>query len=97
MPNSYQISSHVDLFAKFASLPTHQLTDAFPRELRATTIDLASSNLICSVALTGVLALQAGRHWAEGADDDEEEEAQAELVGRESRRDSREATPAPSG
>ena len=34
-------------------------------------MELASSNLICSVALTGVLALQAGRLWAERADDDD--------------------------
>ena len=52
----------------------HQLTDPFPRALRNATLDLASSNLICSVALTGVLALQAGRFWAESADDDEEED-----------------------
>lgn len=33
-------------------------------------MDLASSHLICSVALTGVLALQAGRFWAETYDVD---------------------------
>ena len=32
------------------------------------TLALASNNLMSSVALTGVLALQAGRHWAEMAD-----------------------------
>ena len=58
------------LLAKFDSLPTHQLKDPFPRALRNPTLELASSNLICSVALTGVLALQAGRLWAERADDD---------------------------
>ena len=37
-------------------------------------LDLASNHLICSVALTGVLALQAGRYFAEKADDDDDEE-----------------------
>ena len=60
------------LYAKFSSLPTHQLKDPFPRALRNPTLELASSNLICSVALTGVLALQAGRLWAERADDDDD-------------------------
>ena len=59
------------LLAKFNSLPAHQLKDPFPRALRNPTLELASSNLICSVALTGVLALQAGRLWAERADDDD--------------------------
>jgi len=62
------------LFAKFSSLPTHQLKDPFPRALRNPTLELASSNLICSVALTGVLALQAGRLWAERADDDDDDD-----------------------
>lgn len=39
--------------------------DAFPRSLRSPTLDLASNHLVCSVALTGVLILQAGRWWAE--------------------------------
>ncbi len=46
--------------------------DPFPKSLRSATLDLASSNLICSVALTGVLALQAGRFWAETYDVDTE-------------------------
>jgi hypothetical protein len=49
------------------------LNDPFPRALRNPTLELASSNLICSVALTGVLALQAGRLWAERADDDSDD------------------------
>ncbi|KAG5221675.1 Shr3 amino acid permease chaperone [Salix suchowensis] len=51
------------VFAKFASLPTHSLKDPIPNNLRTAALDLASNNLICSVALTGVLALQAGRFW----------------------------------
>ncbi|EDR14812.1 uncharacterized protein LACBIDRAFT_305935 [Laccaria bicolor S238N-H82] len=61
------------LFAKFSSLPAHQLKDPFPRALRHATLELASNNLICSVALTGVLALQAGRFWAESADDGDDD------------------------
>ena len=57
---------------KFSTLPTHALKDPFPRALRHPTLELASTNLICSVALTGVLALQAGRFWAESPDDDED-------------------------
>ena len=37
-------------------------------------LDLASNHLICSVALTGVLALQAARYFAEKADDDDDGE-----------------------
>jgi len=68
----YLYSVLPSLFAKFSSLPTHQLKDPFPRALRNPTLELASSNLICSVALTGVLALQAGRLWAERADDEDD-------------------------
>lgn len=46
--------------------------DAFPRSLRSPTLDLASNHLVCSVALTGVLILQAGRWWAELSDGDDE-------------------------
>ncbi|KAJ7582798.1 Shr3 amino acid permease chaperone [Mycena floridula] len=71
------------LFVKFSSLPSHELQDPVPRALRATTLDLASNNLMCSVALTGVLALQAGRFWAESNDDDDAsmEESEDELKG----------------
>ncbi|KAF8959034.1 ER membrane protein SH3-domain-containing protein [Flammula alnicola] len=62
-----------DILTVFSALPTHQLKDPIPSTLRNATLELASSNLICSVALTGVLALQAGRFWAESADDDEED------------------------
>jgi len=41
-------------------------------------LELASGNLICSVALTGVLVLQAGRSWAERADDDDDDDAVVE-------------------
>ncbi|KAI0048537.1 hypothetical protein FA95DRAFT_1557894 [Auriscalpium vulgare] len=63
------------LFANFSALPPHALSDAFPAALRTPTLELASSHLVCSVALTGVLALQAGRWWSERADDDDEDDA----------------------
>jgi hypothetical protein len=72
-PHHRSFSSGAGLFAKFSSLPAHQLKDPFPRALRHATLELASNNLICSVALTGVLALQAGRFWAESADDGEDD------------------------
>ncbi|TEB35867.1 hypothetical protein FA13DRAFT_1787335 [Coprinellus micaceus] len=62
-----------NILSKFSSLPTLQ-TIPFPKDLRHTTLDLASNHLICSVALTGVLALQAGRLWAENSDDEDEED-----------------------
>lgn len=69
----YLYSVLPSVLAKFSSLPAHQLKDPFPRSLRMATLELASNNLICSVALTGVLALQAGRFWAESSDPDDEE------------------------
>jgi len=58
------------IFSNFVVLPPHIAGAKFPPDLRAPTLSLASSHLICSVALTGVLALQTGRMWAERADDD---------------------------
>ncbi|KAF5391351.1 hypothetical protein D9757_002028 [Collybiopsis confluens] len=79
----YSYSVLPNIFALFTSLPPHPSTDAVPEHLRSAIFDLASNNLICSVALTGVLGLQAGRFWAESADNDDEIE-------------SLKATPAPS-
>ena len=61
-------------------MPAHGLQDPIPRALRSATLELASNHLICSVALTGVLALQAGRFWAESADSDDDEDDTAELL-----------------
>ncbi|KAI0279803.1 Shr3 amino acid permease chaperone, partial [Russula aff. rugulosa BPL654] len=58
------------IFTNYVALPTDHPGAKFPPELRTPTLELASSHLICSVALTGVLALQTGRWWAERADDD---------------------------
>lgn len=56
----------------FSSLPPHQVSESFPLGLRPPALELASNHLVCSVALTGVLILQAGRLWAESSDPDEE-------------------------
>ena len=45
---------------------------AFPSALKEDVLNLASANLVCSVALTGVLALQAARWWSEQSDPEEE-------------------------
>jgi hypothetical protein len=76
------------IVAKFSTLPTHQLKDPFPGSLRSATLGLASNHLMCSVALTGVLILQAGRFWAERSDDADVAELRREaalLKGRQSR------------
>ncbi|KAF8628476.1 hypothetical protein AX15_003987 [Amanita polypyramis BW_CC] len=67
----YLYSVIPNIFASFTALPSHQLKDPFPRALRHATLELASNNLICSVALTGVLALQAGRFWAESSEEED--------------------------
>ena len=67
-------NSVTGVFSKFSSLPIHTRNSPFPRSLRGATLELASNNLVCSVALTGVLALQAARFWAESADDEDEED-----------------------
>jgi len=68
------------IFITFPTLPFHNLLDPIPHSLRIATLDLASNNLICSVALTGILALQAGRSWAERLDDGEEDDEEFVLV-----------------
>jgi hypothetical protein len=70
----YLTSVFPSIFAKFTTLPTHNLRDPIPRSLRGAVLELASNNLICSVALTGVLALQAGRSWVERSDAEDEDE-----------------------
>lgn len=69
----YAYSVIPNLMDKFTAIPPHHMKDAFPRLLRTPTLDLASNHLVCSVALTGVLILQAGRWWAELSDGDDEE------------------------
>src|SRR6267154_1410545 len=57
-------------FTNYVALPPDHPGAKFPPDLRTPTLGLASSHLVCSVALTGVLALQTGRWWVERADDD---------------------------
>ncbi|KAJ2916034.1 hypothetical protein MD484_g4358, partial [Candolleomyces efflorescens] len=69
------LNSVMPSFSQFgAAIPPHLPADLFPKLLRTTVLDLASNHLICSVALTGVLALQAARYFAEKADDDDDGE-----------------------
>ncbi|KAI5981475.1 hypothetical protein EDD15DRAFT_366454 [Pisolithus albus] len=68
----YLYSVIPNVMAKFSSLPHYQINEPFPRVLPSPTLDLASNHLICSVALTGILILQAGRWWAELSDRDDD-------------------------
>ncbi|KAK7043618.1 hypothetical protein VNI00_008229 [Paramarasmius palmivorus] len=68
----YSYSVIPTIYTHFTSLPVQEMDGPMPLSLRIPVLDLASSHLICSVALTGILGLQAGRLWAETADDDEE-------------------------
>ena len=61
-------SSFLDLRANFM-ITIPELVTEIPEPLKRSTLELASSHLVCSVALTGVLALQAGRWWAENNND----------------------------
>jgi hypothetical protein len=70
-----RLNAILDVMSLFAILPAHRPQDQFPPSLRAPTLELASNHLISSVALTGVLALQAGRLWVEQAEGEEEEDA----------------------
>ncbi|CEL51723.1 hypothetical protein RSOLAG1IB_00258 [Rhizoctonia solani AG-1 IB] len=45
---------------------------SIPKSTKEATLNLASYHLVCSVALTGVLILQAARYWAESPDGDGE-------------------------
>ncbi|KAF9793317.1 Shr3 amino acid permease chaperone [Thelephora terrestris] len=50
-------------------VPISEFAKEIPESLKRSTLELASSHLVCSVALTGVLALQAGRWWSENNGD----------------------------
>jgi len=41
---------------------------SFPPDLKTSTLEIATKNLVCSVALTGVILLQAGRQTSENKD-----------------------------
>ncbi|THU99305.1 hypothetical protein K435DRAFT_751870 [Dendrothele bispora CBS 962.96] len=70
----YLYSVLPNILTVFTSLPVHQANDAVPTDLRSIILDVASNNLISSVALTGVLGLQAGRFWAENSTDDDDQD-----------------------
>jgi len=57
-----------NLKANFITSPEFATEASEP--LKRSLLELGSSHLVCSVALTGVLALQAGRWWAENNDPD---------------------------
>ncbi|KAF8682382.1 Etoposide-induced protein 2.4 (EI24) [Rhizoctonia solani] len=53
------------------SEPLPSTVSSIPKSTKEATLNLASYHLVCSVALTGVLILQAARYWAESPDGDE--------------------------
>ncbi|KAG9097815.1 hypothetical protein FRC06_007161 [Ceratobasidium sp. 370] len=55
------------------SEPLPPTAATFPETAKESTLALASSHLVCSVALTGVLILQAARYWVESPDGEGEE------------------------
>ncbi|CAG7846578.1 SubName: Full=Uncharacterized protein {ECO:0000313/EMBL:CCA69817.1} [Serendipita indica DSM 11827] len=65
----------------------------FPPALRQPTVELASSHLICAVALTGVIILQATRYWAEGEDDGDAAESHVDSSEKHWKRSSRPIEP----
>lgn len=57
----------------FESIPPHSSrTSEVPPSLRSEVLNLATGNLVSSVALTGVMVLQAARWWSEQSDPEEE-------------------------
>lgn len=61
--------SAVPRLQQFAVLPPFARNlPTFPPHLKDPTVELASSHLVVSVALTGVMILQAARYWVEGED-----------------------------
>ncbi|KZO95712.1 hypothetical protein CALVIDRAFT_149848 [Calocera viscosa TUFC12733] len=63
----YSVVPNILRFADYR--PPALLSTEFPLPLRNPLLELASSHLFCSVALTGVIFLQGGRWWAEGEDE----------------------------
>lgn len=61
--NMFFCASDIDMLAE--RLPQ---SGAFPATLKQSTLEIASKNLVCSVALTGVMLLQAGRQTSEHKD-----------------------------
>ncbi|KAF8610304.1 hypothetical protein BDV93DRAFT_517447 [Ceratobasidium sp. AG-I] len=83
----YACAIFVYFYSVFPSLtnlsgPLPSTTTPFPDVAKESTLALASSHLVCSVALTGVLFLQAGRYWVESPDGDGEEWGTEEVTPR---------------
>jgi hypothetical protein len=62
-------------FAPFPAPPRPDMKIGFPDRLREPVLGLAGAHLVCSVALTGVLILQAGRWWVAQKDIDVDADA----------------------
>jgi len=78
----------------FSSLePGANHTGPAPALIRAEVLNLASANLVCSVALTGVMALQAARWWADHSEpEDEVEGLHADAAGQRRKKPRRRKT-----
>ncbi|KAI0725177.1 Shr3 amino acid permease chaperone [Fomitopsis betulina] len=74
LPNIFTNFTYLD-FPSQSSTPN---VTPFPAYLRGPTLQLASWHLVCSVLLTGVILLQAGRWWAELADEDGDDDGMVE-------------------
>ena len=84
LPFSHQPAPMASTLATSASEPAAvESLPPFPPTLRGPTLELASSHLMCCVALTGVLVLQAGRWWAEQKDDDDEDDEEESVEPKE--------------
>ncbi|EJD06072.1 uncharacterized protein FOMMEDRAFT_18275 [Fomitiporia mediterranea MF3/22] len=57
----------------FSTVPT-SVHNGLTNVLKSEVLNFATANLVCSVSLTGVMALQAARWWAERADAEDSEE-----------------------
>jgi hypothetical protein len=70
--NSNLLLLPTELTAHFAPMPVPSFaavsSGQFPEALKQPTLALASAHLVVSLALTGVLLLQAGRWWSEQKD-----------------------------
>ncbi|KIM30153.1 hypothetical protein M408DRAFT_66726 [Serendipita vermifera MAFF 305830] len=64
------VYSAIPKLSSFTNLLFPSTATRFPTSLRQPTVELASSHLICAVALTGVMILQTAKYWADAEEDD---------------------------
>lgn len=90
----YPSTLHAAYDETFSSLePGANHTGPAPALIRAEVLNLASANLVCSVALTGVMALQAARWWADHSEpEDEVEGLHADAAGQRRKKPRRRKT-----